>query len=65
MPYKTLFHHSQFHCSILLEVGQITPDTFPNVTKNHDPSAFKVQKSNRMKYYTKTNMVSYDLGHTV
>ena len=64
MPLMTPFQHSQFHCSILMEVGQIAPDTFPNVAKNHDPSPLGVQKSNRMKYDTQTKMVSYDSGHT-
>ena len=63
MPLLTPFHHSQFHYSILLEVGQITPDTFLNVATNHDPQLLEVQKSNRMKYDTQTKMASYDLGH--
>ena len=63
MPLITPFHHSQFHYSILKEVGQITLDTFLNVTKNHDPQPLQVQKNNRMKFDTQTKMVSYDLGH--
>ena len=47
-----------------MEVGQIAPDIFPNVAKNHDPSPLRVQKSNGMKYDTQTKMVSYDSGHT-
>ena len=46
------------------EVGQIAPDTFPNVAKYHDHSPLPMQKSNRMKYDTQTKMVSYDLAHT-
>ena len=29
-----------------------------------NPSSLQVQKTNRMKYDTKTKMVSYDLAHT-
>ena len=50
--------------SILVEVGQLIPDTFANVSTNHDPSSLRVQKTNRMKYDTKTKMVLYDLAHT-
>ena len=64
MPLLTPFHHLQFHSPILVEVGQLIPDTFSNVPKNHDPSSLRVQKSNRMKYDTQTKMVSYDLAHT-
>ena len=64
MPLMTPFHHSQFHSLISVEVGQIVPDMFSNVAKNHDPSSLRVQKSNRMKYDTQTKMVSYDLAHT-
>ena len=64
MPLMTPFHHSQFHCPILVEVGQLIPDTFANVSKNHDPSSLRVQKTNRMKYDTQTKMVSYNLAHT-
>ena len=53
MPLMTPFHHSQFHCPILVEVGQLIPDTFANVSKNH-----------RMKYDTQTKMVSFDSAHT-
>ena len=49
MPLVTPFHHSQFHSPILVEVGQLIPDMFSNVSKNHDPSLLRVQKSNRMK----------------
>ena len=38
MPLMTSFHHSQFHCSILMEIGQIIWYTFSNVSKNYDPS---------------------------
>ena len=62
MPLMTLFDHSQFHYSILMDVGQINPDTFPN--PNHDPLPLQVQKSNSMKYDTQTKMISYDLAHT-
>ena len=65
MPLMTPFNHSQFHCPILVEVGQLIPDTFANVSKNHDPSPLQVQKSNRMKYDTQTKMVSYDWAHTM
>ena len=64
MPLMTPFHHSQFHCPILVEVGQLIPDTFANVSENHDPSPLRMQKSNRMKYDTQTKMVSYDWAHT-
>ena len=64
MPLMTPFHHSQFHCPILVEVGQLIPYTFSNVSKNHDPSPLRVQKSNRMKYDTQTKMVSYASAHT-
>ena len=60
----TSFYHTQFHWSMLMEVGQIIQYTFPSVSKNHDPSALRVQKSNRMKYDTQTKMVSYHLEHT-
>ena len=46
MPLMTQFHHSQFHCPILVEVGQILWHTFSNASKNHDPSSLWVQKSN-------------------
>ena len=64
MLLMTPFHHLQFHSPILVEVGQLIPDMFANVSKNHDPSPLLVQKSNRMKYDTQTNMVSYDWAHT-
>ena len=64
MPLMTPFHHSQFHSPILEEEGQILRHTFSNVSKNHDPSSLQVQKSNRMKYDTQIQMVSYDLAHT-
>ena len=38
----------------LMEVGQLIPNTFANVSTNHDPSSLQVQKTNRMKYDTKT-----------
>ena len=40
----TLFHHSQFHLSMLMEVGQLIPYTFPSWSKNCDPSPLRVQK---------------------
>ena len=64
MPLMTPFHHSQFHSQILVEVVRIFRHTFSNVSKNHDPSSLRVQKTNRMKYDTKTKMVSYDWAHT-
>ena len=64
MPLMTPFHHSQFHSPILVEVGRILRHTFSNVSKNHDPSSLRVQKSNGMKYDTQTKMVSYDSAHT-
>ena len=64
MPLMTPFHHSQFHSPILVEVGQLIPDMFSNVSKNHYPSSLRVQKSNRMKYDTQTKMVSYEWAHT-
>ena len=64
MPLMTPFHHSQFHSPMLVEVGQILQHTFSNVSKNHDPSLFQVQKNNRMKYDTQTKMVSYDWART-
>ena len=64
MPLMTPFHHSQFHCPILTEVGQLILDTFANVSKNHDPSPLQVQKSNRMKNDTQMKMISYDSEHT-
>ena len=64
MPPMTPFHHSQINSPILVEVGQLIPDTFANVSKIHDPSSLQVQKTNRMKYDTQTKMVSYDLAHT-
>ena len=45
-------------------VGQLIPDMFANVSKNHDPSSLQVQKTNRMNYDTQTKMLSYDLAHT-
>ena len=60
----TPFHHSQLNSQLLVEVGQLIPDMFANVSKNHDPSSLPVQKTNRMKYDTQTKMVSYDLAHT-
>ena len=64
MQLMTPFHHSQFHSPILVEVGQLIPDTFANVSKNHDSSLLWEQESNRMKYDTQTKMVSYDSAHT-
>ena len=64
MPLMTPFHHSQINSPILVEVGQLIPDTFVNVSKIHDPSSLQVQKTNKMKYDTQTKMVSYDLAHT-
>ena len=64
MPLMTPFHHSQLNSPILVEVGQLILDTFANVSKNHDPSSLRVQKTNRMKYDTQTKMVSYNLAHT-
>ena len=40
------------------------PYTFANVSKIHDPSSLRVQKTNKMKYDTQTKLVSYDLAHT-
>ena len=37
---------------------------FANVSKNHDPLSLQVQKTNRMKYDSKTKMVSYDSAYT-
>ena len=64
MPLMTPFHHSQLNSLIFVEVGQLIPDMFANVSTNHDPSSLQVQKTNRMKYDTKTQMVSYGLAHT-
>ena len=64
MPLMTPFHHLQLNSPILVEVGQLIPDTFANVSKNHDPLSLRVQKTNRMKYDAKTKMVSYDSAHT-
>ena len=64
MPLMTPFHHSQFHSPMLAEVGPILQHTFSNVSKTHDPSSLRVQKSKRMKYDSQTKMVSYDLAHT-
>ena len=49
MPLMTSVHYSQFHLSMLIEVGQLIPYTFPSGSKNRDPSPLQVQKSNRMK----------------
>ena len=57
MPLMTPFNHLQFHSPILMEVGRILRYTFSNVSKNHDPSSLRVQKSNRMKYDTQTKLV--------
>ena len=62
MPLMTPFHQSQINSPILVEVGQLIPYTF--VSKNHDPSSLRVQKTNKMKYDTQTKMVLYDLAHT-
>ena len=64
MPLMTPFNHLQFHSPVLVEVGQLIPDMFVNVSKIHDPSSLQVQKTNKMKYDTQTKMVSYDLAHT-
>ena len=64
MPLMTPFNHLWFRSPVLVEVGQIIPDTFANVPKIHDPSSLQVQKTNKMKYDTQTKMVSYDLAHT-
>ena len=64
MPPMTPFHQSQINSPILVEVGQLIPDMFANVSKIHDPSSLQVQKPNKMKYDTQTKMVSYDLAHT-
>ena len=61
--YDLILPHT-VHWSMLMEVGQVILDTFPNVFKNCDPSPLQVQKSNRMKYDTQTKLVSYDLAHT-
>ena len=64
MPLMTPFHQSQINSPILVEVGQIIPYMFANVTKIYDPSSLQVQKTNKMKYDTQTKTVSYDLAHT-
>ena len=64
MPLMTPFHHLQLNSPILVEVGQLIPDMFANVSKNHDPLSLQVRKTNRMKYDAKTKMVSYDSAHT-
>ena len=64
MPLMTPFHHSQLNSPVLVEVGQLIPYMFANVSKNHDPSSLRVQKTNRMKYDTQMKMVSYDSAHT-
>ena len=63
MPLMTPFHQSQLNSPVLVEVGQLIAYMFANVSKIHDPSSLQVQKTNRMKYDTKTKMVSYDLAH--
>ena len=45
MPLMTPFQHSQLNSPVLVEVGQLIPDTFANVSKNHDPSSLQVQKN--------------------
>ena len=45
MPLMTPFHQSQLNFTILVEVGQLIPYTFENVSKNHDPSSLPVQKT--------------------
>ena len=64
MPPMTPFHQSQINSPILVEVGQLIPYTFANVSKIHDPSSLRVQKTNKMKYDTQTKMVSYNLAYT-
>ena len=54
MSHNTPFYHSHFNSSILTEVGQIFSNTFTNVSKNHDPSPLRLQKSNREKYDSHT-----------
>ena len=64
MQLMTPFNQLQFRSPILVEVGQLIPDTFANVSKIHDPSSLQVQKNNKMKYDTQTKMVSYDSAHS-
>ena len=45
MPLMTPFHHSQFHCPILVEVGRILWHTFSNVSKIMTPHHFKCKKA--------------------
>ena len=54
MPLMTPFHHLQLNSPVLVQVGQLIPYTFAIVSKNHDPSSLRVQKTNRMKYDTQT-----------
>ena len=44
MPLMTAFHHLQLNSPVLVEVGQLIPYTFANVSKIHDPSSLQVQK---------------------
>ena len=53
MPLMTPFNHLQFHSPVLVEVGQLIPYMFANVSKIHDPSSLQVQKTNKMKYAAK------------
>ena len=51
-----------------MKLGQIFHDTFSNMSKNHDPSPLRVQKSNKMKYDTQTKWshITWDmLGKTL
>ena len=64
MPLMTPFHHLQLNSPVLVEVGQLIPYTFANVSKIHDSSSLQVQKTNKMKYDTQTKMVLYDLAYT-
>ena len=59
MPVMTPFHHSQFHSPILVEVAQLIPDTFSNVSKNHDPSSLPSAKKqqNEIRHPNKNGLI--------
>ena len=63
MPLMTPFNHLQFHSPVLVEVGQLIPDTFVNVSKIHDPSSLQVQKTNKMKNMTPKQKWSHMTWH--
>ena len=67
MPLITPFHHPQFHCSILIEVGQKFGTHFQMCPKIMTPHHFKCKnptEGNKIPKQKWSHMVQHTLGKT-